>query len=68
MVITPSVWIATFKEDSMSETLRERLDNLEMFLREIAEGKHIVSEEVKGQAEYHTATMELLDAMLEGKE
>ena len=52
----------------MSETLRERLDNLEMFLQEIAEGKHIVSEEVKGQAEYHAATMELLDAMLEGKE
>ena len=52
----------------MSETLRERLDNLEMFLYELAESKHIVSEEVKGQAEYHTATMELLDAMLEGKE
>jgi hypothetical protein len=60
--------VAIVRRNTMSETLRDRLDNLEMFLQEIAEGKHIVSEEVKGQAEYHAATMELLDAMLEGKE
>ena len=52
----------------MSETLRERLDNLEMFLQEITENKHIVSEEVKGQASYHLATMDCLNKMLEGKE
>ena len=52
----------------MSETLRERLDNLEMFLYELAESKHTNWDEVKGQAEYHTATMDCLNKMLEGKE
>lgn len=52
----------------MSETLRERLDNLEMFLEEITENKHIVSERVKEQANYHLVTMDALNKMLEGKE
>ena len=53
----------------MSETLRERLDNLEMFLKELYEDDFkIHNEEVSAQASYHLATMELLDAMLEGKE
>jgi len=43
----------------MSETLKGRLDNLEMFLYELTENRNI-SAEVKSQANYHLATMEIL--------
>jgi hypothetical protein len=44
---------------NMSETLKERLDNLEMFLHELIKNINI-STQVKDQANYHLATMELL--------
>jgi hypothetical protein len=47
------------KEINMSETLKGRLDNLEMFLHELTENRNI-SAEVKSQANYHLATMEIL--------
>jgi hypothetical protein len=53
----------------MSETLRERLDSLEMFLNELAyKNKQNHSEEIRNQASYHLATMDCLNKMLEGKE
>lgn len=53
----------------MSETLRERLDNLTMFLYELAnKNKQNHSIEIRDQASYHLATMDCLNKMLEGKE
>jgi hypothetical protein len=51
----------------MSETLKERLDNLEMFLLELAKESPVRSEEVRDQANYHLATMELLKIQIAGE-
>lgn len=42
------------------ENLKERLDNLEMFLHELAERRFHYLSEVESQANYHLATMDLL--------
>jgi hypothetical protein len=54
----------------MSETLKERLDNLRMFLQELSNDKfsYIYPKEIRDQASYHLATMDLLNEMLERTE
>jgi hypothetical protein len=44
------------------ETLKDRLDNLELFLQELAEDTTTIryNEEIRSQADYHLATMRLL--------
>lgn len=41
------------------ETLKERIDNLEMFLSELAYGDMPITE-AQSQADYHIATIDLL--------
>jgi hypothetical protein len=53
----------------MSETLRERLDNLELFLKELTDPTYLYnSVAIVDQANYHLATMDCLNKMLEGRE
>jgi len=55
----------------MSETLRDRLDNLEIFLRNLNEQNNdsIMSRtELQEATDYHLVTMDCLNKMLEGKE
>ena len=54
----------------MSETLRERLDSLELFLNELYKNQIGLggNSEIADQASYHLATMDCLNKMLEGKE
>jgi hypothetical protein len=53
----------------MSETLEERLNNLEMFLNELYKKQIIFggNSEIADQASYHLATMDCLNKWLKTK-